>query len=666
MTLEDDLQVPSEAYLPLDGHGRLVGEENGVINLTRSTCVRPDGRALVIGRQAAVADVRISHKSVGRKHALLYFVGNDVVVQDLESKYGTQVNQQRLPSGTSQALQDGDSILFGNQHTFRLDLKSSTLAENTIHGGRAQREAEIQAAMDSLEQPVGATLHSKPHKADERMHRLAKKYHIPVTELLEIEEVADRKSAARGLAIEPSGARFAVGRMDGTLDLYDFSGMDRIQQKPFRSLVPDEGHWIVDAVYSNTGDRLLVASGSAQPVLLDRDGHELLRFVRGDMYVSDQSKTTGHTAAVSSVDWHPLDRDTVLTGSADGSARLWNLTGKRHFDMLVCNKVFLAKNEKGQRTAVTCVAFHPAGREFAMGTACGSLQIFNPSRASGRPERSIFDAHGTDCPIDSIVYSMDGNKLGSRSTKAGTTKCWDPKKLSRSAQALAVCEGLPNTYERVGLTFNQDASILCAGSLELSKDAKEIGALKFFRLRKAKPGVSLKAAVEIPVPSGPLALCWHSRLNQIFVACSDGSSLIFYDPDESEKGAVRVNRKAGKSGDVLEDLLRKKASSSTGVSGEIVTPFAAVNSRKRHHEEEVNYEPERPATSKHKASTQPGGVATFQQYALDQKLQSSGQIAGADPREALLKYGNIGGEDRVLADTTAEQEAHNNVEKSDG
>ena len=83
------------------------------------------------------------------------------------------------------------------------------------------------------------------------------------------------------------------------------------------------------------------------------------------MYVVDQAKTSGHTAAVTGVAWHPLERDIVLSSSNDGSARLWNLNGKTQFQMLVCEKVFQPKSIKGQRTNVTCIAYHPGGREFA-------------------------------------------------------------------------------------------------------------------------------------------------------------------------------------------------------------------------------------------------------------------------------------------------------------
>jgi hypothetical protein len=75
------------------------------------------------------------------------------------------------------------------------------------------------------------------------------------------------------MAIDPAGSRFAVGGLH--LKLYDFAGMTSIQQDPFKTIEVQEGHVLVDVCYSNTGDRLIVATTSVQPKVLDRDGNEM-------------------------------------------------------------------------------------------------------------------------------------------------------------------------------------------------------------------------------------------------------------------------------------------------------------------------------------------------------------------------------------------------------
>ena len=39
----------------------------------------------------------------------------------------------------------------------------------------------------------------------------------------------------------------------------------------------------------------------------------------------------GHMMEVTGVQWHPADKDSVLTSSLDGSLRIWNLLGEALF-----------------------------------------------------------------------------------------------------------------------------------------------------------------------------------------------------------------------------------------------------------------------------------------------------------------------------------------------
>lgn len=245
------------------------------------------------------------------------------------------------------------------------------------------------------------------------------------------------------------------------------------------------------------------------------------------MYVLDQARTTGHTASVTGVSWHPLERDIVLTASADGSARLWDLNGKTQFQMLVCHKVFQPKSSRGQRTKVQSVAYHPGGREFAVSTICGTIQIWNTSRVSGRPERMISDAHGDGNSVCSLVYSLDGSKLASRSVNDNTTKVWDAKRLSRSSSPLLICSNTPTIYESVSVAFSADSNILCVGTSERPKaKGPEYGRVKFFSTlsnssNKEHP-VDAVLDIELSTTAGVTVVTWHWKLNQIFLGFSDG------------------------------------------------------------------------------------------------------------------------------------------------
>jgi WD repeat-containing protein 70 len=598
--------------------------------------------------------------------------------------------------------------------------------------GRAKRQAEIAAMMASLDDvpvysaaPSAATIlpeHSErpgvdeddTNEGDDRA-RFAREHGIPITQRLTIPSemkgstkttANDHPGGKRGgvatcLAVDSAGSRFVVGSSDNHLRFYDVGGMRKNRLESFLDVVPEDGHLLQSVAFSPSGDRLLVATSSVQPTVFDRDGHVVVQFCRGDMYVTDPAKTVGHTAQVTSVDWHPLERDVVLTGSLDGSARMWNLNGKTQFEKLVCDKVFAVKSVKGQRTAVTSVAFHPGGREFAVGTSCGSVQIFNRSRFSAtRPERALYGAHGgreddgtsNGAPVTSLAYSVDGSKLASRCSQDSTVRVWDPRRLSRSSTPVVDCRNVESIHDNANACFNSDGSLLCVGQSMARRAGtvrEESGSLLIFQVpdsddstsSASSSAMSSKNAVPLLIlpfdDAAPLIVRWHVKLNQIFVACADGRMLILFDPQLSAKGGgllVSTSR-ASRDIDDLSKLLKLKAEASTTVTGEIYTPLTMprgkplLESEKKRQRLErkdpvKSHEPERPATGKHKSGGQTGGNVTFQQFVADQRVSKSKAIAGKDPREALFQYtegknyvgaaydGNV----HKLAEKTAEEE----------
>ena len=53
-------------------------------------------------------------------------------------------------------------------------------------------------------------------------------------------------------------------------------------------------------------------------MVYDRDANELIKFVRGDMYIRDLTNTKGHTMEVTGCQWHPSDKNVLMTSGLDG------------------------------------------------------------------------------------------------------------------------------------------------------------------------------------------------------------------------------------------------------------------------------------------------------------------------------------------------------------
>jgi hypothetical protein len=80
-------------------------------------------RPVTIGRSPD-NDLPVDNLAVSNHHARVYFEGNRLVVEDLDSLNGTFVNDLRVERAT---LHDGDSIWIGKHH-----IKVDATAENTL------------------------------------------------------------------------------------------------------------------------------------------------------------------------------------------------------------------------------------------------------------------------------------------------------------------------------------------------------------------------------------------------------------------------------------------------------------------------------------------------------------------------------------------------------
>ena len=676
-------------------------------------------RALVVGRQAATADLRIAHKSISRQHALLFYnscaeseqeTTTDretaiphrrnwcLFLQDLGGKHGTWVNQHRIPSKVPTAVHEGDVVQFGNVRDAPFVVRyttTTTTTSTTTHpifnntsnnmetnnttttapttsttqvlletageglSGRAKREAELAAMMASLDDtPTYAKPDHQSHrpvvegdkaqkagtKDDPQyaaMLQTAQRHGIPVAWTVHIPPCSTSAAASNQtnhhmdhhsnnnnntlrlkatvttcMALDPSGSRFVLGSRDHHVRSYDFAGMDLqedhsisdnggggLRSDPFASVIAQDGYGVVACAYSPTGDRLLVGTASAQPVVVDRDGRQIvLELARGDAYVSDQRTTIGHVAAVTAVDWHPLDRQIIVTASLDGTARLWNVeTGRLQFEKLTCSAVCMAKpaTQKGgggTRTAVTSVCFHPNGRSIALGTLCGSLQIWNvvssnQKTSRSRPERVIQTNHSG--AITSIQFSLDGSYLASRCFSESTTtttssssnftvgdpfvSIWDTSpRVILSSQPLFVCVGLPSLFEPANFCFRpttttsttmygcgtatalvptvQASSSSSSTKTNASHTARgSINVYSWTRRRSGHPSTTserLEPLLALDLPSSeqesarglPVLVQWHKTWNQILVAHDTGSITVFCDPTGTQAQPKKGNK----------------------------------------------------------------------------------------------------------------------------
>ncbi|KAM9679868.1 WD repeat-containing protein 70 isoform 2-T2 [Dama dama] len=200
----------------------------------------------------------------------------------------------------------------------------------------------------------------------------------PVRKIPDSHEITLRHGTktVSALGLDPSGARLVTGGYDYDVKFWDFAGMDA-SFKAFRSLQPCECHQIKSLQYSNTGDMILVVSGSSQAKVIDRDGFEVMECIKGDQYIVDMANTKGHTAMLHTGSWHPKIKGEFMTCSNDATVRTWEVENPKKQ-----KSVFKPRTMQGKKVIPTTCTYSRDGILIAAACQNGSIQIWDRNMTS--------------------------------------------------------------------------------------------------------------------------------------------------------------------------------------------------------------------------------------------------------------------------------------------
>lgn len=458
----------------------------------------------------------------------------------------------------------------------------------------------------------------------------------------------DHTKTVSALSLDPSGTRVASGSYDYDVKLWDFGGMNA-SFKPFRSFECNEGHQVNDVQFSISGDSILVATGSNQAKLFDRDGALLSEFVKGDNYIRDLRHTDGHVAAVTSLAWHPKNASLFLTASADSTLRIWDISNKRKSKTVIVVK----SKERGGRSKVSACAWSPDGKY--IGAACedGAIHIWLASSNFARPNSTVENAHEKGTITSSIVFSSDNRQLASRGGD-GTVKLWDTKAFKKP---LFVASGLPSLNAETNVIFSPDEKYILTGTAGshagvLAGQAEEEKAKEFAGGEGGKvvvlrrDGLGVVRTLDIS-PFSVVKVLWHPKINQILTGSADGSIHVLYSPLTSLKGATLAVTRAPKAR--AQDSF--SIASEGGMHQQIIAPHSLPmfkedygdpnaagrgGKRKRErerHDPQKTMKPMPPIVGPGKGG-RVGSAAT--QHIVQGLVRDD--MRTQDPREALLKY----------------------------
>lgn len=348
------------------------------------------------------------------------------------------------------------------------------------------------------------------------------------------------------LDVDPSGGRLITGSADYTVKVFDFAGM-KSDCKPFKSFEPCEGHPVLGLSWSPTGDAFLVVTGSAQPKIYTRDGVEQGEFPRGDMYIRDLKNTKGHITSCTDGQWHPTDKGSVATSSADGTIRVWNVVNMSQ------DTVIKPLSKTPGRIPVTSLRYSCDGTLVAGGLENGTIHLWDIRGRVGRKAstgmvaaskfqslakqnwsfltragRVIHRTHEEGSDITCIRMSRNGFSLLSRGSDK-TLKLWDLRKFQ---SPLATVADLETGFGNTQCCFSPDEQLVLTG---VAATQNADGYVAIFDSTNLSPVKRLGA------PGSVVPILWHHKLNQIIFGCGDrkqGDARILYDVNLSTRGAL--------------------------------------------------------------------------------------------------------------------------------
>ena len=310
------------------------------------------------------------------------------------------------------------------------------------------------------------------------------------------------------MAIDSAGTRLVTGSNDYIMRLWDFQGMNK-NMYSFRVVEPIPNHPITSLSFSSNNSEILVIAGNSQPKILNREGKELAECIKGDMYIKDMTKTKGHVSMVYDGRFHPVEKNTFMSCSLDGTIRVWDRNQRLvGIEQQIAHKeVIKCRDNRGLKVAINTANYSHDGSLIFSICEDGSIQGFGRKSFHSRPDFYVLNGHSSKMQGTKVGFFKDCRRIVTRALDH-TMKIWDIRNFKKPVH---VWYNLPNYLPGSKLEISPDEQFIITGT-SIGKIPEEKHAKLLFYDSNT---FELNSSINIGQFSCTNIL-WHSELNQIF------------------------------------------------------------------------------------------------------------------------------------------------------
>jgi WD40 repeat protein len=235
------------------------------------------------------------------------------------------------------------------------------------------------------------------------------------------------------MAFSPDNSKILAGTAHNTTILWDVATGESL----YTFSIPPVEYASVDAVaFSPDGNQFSIEAGIGIFHLYETSNGNLLY------------SFTGHSSGINSLAFSP-DNSKILSGSTDGTAKLWDIQNKKLIqtfkeDDVISSVAFSPNGENiitgswsnnatlwnttsgekirrflGHTDRVNCLAFSPDGSQIITGSDDNTVKLWNVSTGE-----LIYTFKGHDGWVRSVAFSPDGKRILSGGHFDGTVRLW--------------------------------------------------------------------------------------------------------------------------------------------------------------------------------------------------------------------------------------------------